>query len=123
KEVPFFRYLKPSPAVSPDPDSRDSMTQLEREQFAGTENNPKWRGPYIAFQRFVLYEDITAPGSVITDEILYSVSGNDYAAIQDRNGDGLFDSDLNRIPVDPWGNPYLFFPPNGNSADPSASTG
>lgn len=122
KEVPFFRYVNPSPAISPDPDSRDLMTQLERQQFAGTENNPKWRGPYIAFQRSILYEDLKN-GGVVNNQMMFSESADEYAAIQDRSGDGLFDSDQSRIPVDPWGNPYLFFPPNGNSADPTATNG
>jgi type II secretory pathway pseudopilin PulG len=124
KEVPFFKYIKPRDTVSPDPQSRHLMTtQLEREQLAGTPANPVWRGPYIAFQRFIMYEDLTAASSQVNQNILFSASGDEYAAIQDRPGGIAQDSDQNRIPTDPWGNPYLFFPPNGNAADPNGSNG
>jgi len=123
KEVPFFKYLKPGDTVSPDPTSRHVMiTQAERTQLAGTPENPRWRGPYIAFQNHVTYRDLKAPASTINQNILFSVSGDPYAAIQDRTGIAV-DSPENRIPVDPWGNPYLFFPPNGNASDPNNTNG
>ncbi len=123
KEVPFFKYLKPSPTVSPDPASRHIMNAGERINFAyqGTEDNPYWRGPYIAFQNSITYEDLQNPpvGSSIPN--LLRSGGNGFqAAIQDVAGS---DHDENRYPVDPWGNPYMFFPPTGNAADPAATNG
>lgn len=121
KEVPFFRYIKPRVNFSPDPLTRQEMNQLQREQFAGTETNPVWRGPYIAFQNSILYEDFR----VLTSYNNLSRNGPNgaNAAVQDYTGGNFGDHDQNRIPVDPWGNPYLFFAPTGNAADPSASNG
>lgn len=120
KEVPFFRYAKPSNTVSPDPNTRELMDQTQREQFAGDVNRPVWRGPYIAFQNSIQYEDF----KIALDYNELSRQGNGAnAAIQDFPTGNLYDSDQNRIPVDPWGNPYMFFPPTGNAADPGSNTG
>ncbi len=122
-EVPFFLYRTPNRNLpGTDPNSRDLLTQAERQQLAGTDDHPRWRGPYIAFQRSITYQNATAAGSMINPNLFYSSNG-DYAAIQNRTGNGLQDHDDNRIPIDPWGNPYLFFPPNGNAADPSNTAG
>lgn len=124
KEVPFFKYITPRPTTNPDPASRHVMTtQNERNQLAGTAENPVWRGPYIAFQRSITYGELRAPASGLNPALRYSGGGGDYAAIQDRPGGVATDSDDNRIPVDPWGNPYLFFPPNGNPTDPANTNG
>lgn len=118
KEVPWFRYVAPRRGFSPDPQTREQMTDAQRQQFAGTESNPVWRGPYIAFQNFIRYEDFRSAAINPAYSDMSATSNGPGAAIQD---DPNRDHDNNRIPVDPWGNPYLFFPPTGNSADPSAS--
>lgn len=119
-EVPFFKYVKPSDTLSPDPNSRQVLTtNAQRGQLAGIPDHPVWRGPYVAFQRHVKYEDLRdATQYPNAANYLRSLSGDPYAAIQDFPTGTFSDADENRIPIDPWGNPYLFFPPNGNSADP-----
>lgn len=124
KEVPAFKYLKPSDTVSPDAATRHIITtQLERSQLAGTNDNPVWKGPYIAFQRSIKYSDIKNTAiSNVGQYLLRSQNGGAYeAAIQDINTGPFFDSENNRIPTDPWGTPYLFFPPTGNAADPNGN--
>lgn len=125
KEVPFFTYTKPSTAISPDPASRNLFTtDADRVRLAGTADNPKWRGPYIAFQNAISYENLQNPTvSPLGAFILRSQGGDFQSAIQDFASGPFYDSPDNRIPVDPWGNPYLFFPPNGNSADPDPGNG
>src|SRR5690606_10232041 len=64
-EVPFFLYRTPNRSLpGPDPNSRDILTQSERQQLAGTEDHPRWRGPYIAFQRSITYQNATAVTSM-----------------------------------------------------------
>lgn len=124
KEVPFFRYVSPIAGGTPAATRRLMLNDAERVLFAGTEDLPKWRGPYIAFQRSITYEDLRNAGvSPLASLILRSNGGNESSPVQDFNGGTFFDSDDNRYPVDPWGSPYLFFPPNGNAADPTDTTG
>jgi prepilin-type N-terminal cleavage/methylation domain-containing protein len=125
KEVPFFKYIAPVPAtVPPDLATRHLMlNDAERTQFAGTQQDPKWKGPYIAFQRYISYADLRGGTVNLAGQYLLRSSAGggpaELAAIQDFPGGAFHDSDQNRIPVDPWGNPYMFFPPTGNSADPT----
>lgn len=124
KEVPWFRYQDPSKTVSPDPTTRHDMTLIpgERKLFAvRADGEPRWRGPYIAFQNAILYRDFSN-ASVFEFYDQFSVNGANglEAAIQD---DASKDHEENRIPVDPWGNPYMFFPPSGNVPDPTAING
>lgn len=121
KEVPDFIYKAPDPAISPDPNSRYLLKdQAERTKLAGAPGSPKWRGPYIAFQRSIKLEDLRSNTvSQVGQYLLRSQVGSIskwQAAIQDLSGEGLVaDGDKSRIPTDPWGQPYLFFPPTGNS--------
>ncbi len=119
KEVPFFKYIKPTPGVTPPETRRVMLDNAERVRFAGTEQNPIWRGPYIAFQRSITYENLLANG--LADVLLASINVSYRAAIQDVSDNGFNDHVDNRYPVDPWGNPYMFFAPTGNSADPAVT--
>lgn len=98
---------------------RDSLTQAQIEQLAGPASAPKFRGPYISFQRFTTYGELKA--STLASLVLQSLTGDKLSPIQDvpissAKSAGLYDSDANRIPVDPWGNPYLFFPSTNETA-------
>jgi type II secretory pathway pseudopilin PulG len=96
------------------------LTQTEWHNLAGTKASPKFKGPYTAFTRTIPYGELLLTGT----PMLRSVNGNTYSAIRDlRQGNlpagsdaQLFDSPDNRMPIDPWGQPYLFFPPGTESA-------
>lgn len=121
-EVPFFCYVTPSTIPANNPQSiLKMMTAAERRTFSGSQEKLKWKGPYIAFQRHTtkqqLIADATTPGSNLGNAFATVATG--VAAAEA----GLLllneDADISRIPVDPWGNPYLFFPPTGFSEDGS----
>jgi hypothetical protein len=101
-------------------------TTTEWQNFAGPVTAPKWKGPYTVFQRhvkladFVLANSGTPPNSGMMRATGAGTNTSpSYRPIQNYHqgspgapsGAGLFDSDENRIPTDPWGNPYLFYPP------------
>ena len=83
--------------------------------LAGTDENPRFKGPYATFTRVEKYGDLR----LLRPEF-FRTSLSEYAAFRNIDSgfstDNLFDSLENRIPVDPWGNPYLFFPPSSDSA-------
>lgn len=120
-EVPFFRYDPPSSTTVNPADILVDMTVAERRNFSGTADKPKWKGPYIAFQRHTtkdqLLADAATPGSNLNNAFSQTANTDADAEV------GLLilpeDSDESRIPVDPWGNPYLFFPPTGFSESPT----
>jgi prepilin-type N-terminal cleavage/methylation domain-containing protein len=111
-ETPAFAYPAGSASL------RQSLTLAQIQQLAGPASAPKLRGPYISFQRFTTYGEIQA--STLASLVLQSQTGDRLSPIQDiplaqAQGAGLYDSNQNRIPVDPWGNPYLFFPSTGET--------
>ncbi len=116
-ETPPFWFPK-GPATG-----RDSLTLQEWLTLSGSKSSPRFKGPYIAFQRSMTYQELK--DSDIQFMIMRSAGpgyavGNDYAPIWDipvgdAKAPGLYDSDDNRIPIDPWGNPYLFFPATGET--------
>lgn len=115
KEVPFFKYIKPTATGTPLA-TRLVMDDAERQRFAGTEQSPVWRGPYIAFQSATTYENLVK--SPIAQYLLASTNGDSpQAAIQNKFNTEFKDHDDNRYPIDPWGSPYMFFPPTGNAAE------
>ncbi len=95
-----------------------NLTLQEWYALAGTSASPKWKGPYVTMNRTITYGELRASGS----PLLRTVNGGQYSPIRDIPVGGfgggnanLYDSDKNRIPIDPWGNPYLFFPPLNES--------
>ncbi len=95
-----------------------NLTVQEWRALAGTTASPKWKGPYVTMSRTITYGELRATGS----PLLRSFNGGQYSAIRDIPAGGvgggdpnLYDSDRNRIPIDPWGNPYLYFPPTGET--------
>lgn len=76
-----------------------------------------WRGPYIAFQKSVTYGFIrasTASGgrpyllrSNSPDGPIYDITGANANGFVSTTSGTVFDSDDDRMPVDPWGNPYI----------------
>jgi prepilin-type N-terminal cleavage/methylation domain-containing protein len=116
-EVPFFVY---NPAgVGTPAAARPTLTTAQRTQLGGSAESPKWKGPYIAFQHSMTYDDLTVGPSAALYLPLRRIGqgGNEWeAAIQDfgtATTSGCYDSLQNRIPIDPWGNPYMFFAPTG----------
>jgi prepilin-type N-terminal cleavage/methylation domain-containing protein len=100
------------------------VTLQEWFSLAGPASAPRFKGAYAAITRSLTYGEMRAsPSSVL---YLRSATGSigNYAAIRDLPQGGqpagtdptLFDSLDNRIPIDPWGNPYLFFPPSNESS-------
>jgi prepilin-type N-terminal cleavage/methylation domain-containing protein len=126
-EVPFFVYN--AAGVGTPPVARPPLSTAQRTQLGGTADSPKWKGPYVAMQHVITYADAKAqaalPGDVVWRYVLQTQTGNSYqSAIQDfltATTSGCYDSDNNRIPVDPWGNPYLFFAPTGVDTSGNAS--
>lgn len=118
-ETPPVVFL---PGLNPDGTDRievpHGLTLAEWHSLAGTVSVPKFKGPYTAITRAVLYSELRTNASIL----LRSNNGFAYAPIRDLPtgasilGDAqLYDSPDNRIPVDPWGNPYLFFPASGET--------
>lgn len=110
-EIPPFVYQKVPPVF------RTPLTVPQWQQLAGTTAKPKFRGPYIAFQNSLRYGDLlTLPENAsLANNLLFTRTGNAASPIYDISAGQLFDSQDNRIPVDPWGNPYLFFPATGET--------
>ncbi len=112
-------YFTPPDAVykvtSPRP-----LTVQEWQAIAGPSTAPRFKGPYATFSRALTYNDLR--NNPLGNVLLRSQTGSigNYAAIKDipngAFGSQLFDSLDNRYPIDPWGNPYLFFPPSTESA-------
>lgn len=95
----------------------------EWQALGGPQSAPNFKGPYASFSRALTYQELrNAPISLY---VLRSAGGPlSYRAIRDIPNAGflpapadsrLYDSLLNRYPIDPWGNPYLFFPPSSES--------
>jgi type II secretory pathway pseudopilin PulG len=82
-----------------------------------TQNNrttrvvPNWKGPYIANPKYSAVADIEflLPDAIFPNGPVYIVGAN-ASSPQFTDGGGTFsDDDADRYPIDPWGNPYLFF--------------
>lgn len=124
KEVPAFKYENPT-NTAPPADTRHILSDIQRGQLAGSETIPRWKGPYIAFQRHILEEDL-ATLDAAAFLLANNAGGPGFSTaperpIQNITGGDQQDHPQSRIPVDPWGNPYLFFPPTGNRADVNAA--
>jgi prepilin-type N-terminal cleavage/methylation domain-containing protein len=118
-------YFNPPGQVTPQAAlSPRGLTILEWRALGGPQTAPNFKGPYTAFSRNLSYNDLR--NTPIGLYLLRSLTGStsNYAAIRDLPQGGLppgsdpqlFDSLSNRYPIDPWGNPYLFFPPTGETA-------
>ncbi len=112
-EVPPLVYVAGADNRTP-----RNLTLQEWYALAGTTASPKWKGPYVTMNRVITYGELRSQGSIL----LRSVNGGAYSPIRDIPAGGvgggdpnLYDSNLNRIPIDPWGNPYLFFPPTNET--------
>lgn len=111
-ETPPFVFYADTPE-----NARRLLTVGEWQGLGGVARNPKFKGPYVATQHYLPYSSFLPGGGASTmgSYIFHSQNGGlAYSAYYDfptsTNGSGLYDSPQNRIPVDPWGNPYLFFP-------------
>jgi type II secretory pathway pseudopilin PulG len=68
-----------------------------------------WRGPYVSFQRSITYIELFN----LRGWVFYSNGGPIYNVHPTTGGypapgGGLYDANEDRIPVDPWGSPYIF---------------
>ena len=113
-ETPPFLYPAPPSTFT----ARRALTTAEWRNLSGVSTAPKFRGPYISFQRFAPLSDLRA--GTINGSQFYVRTINtrlNQSAIWDLDGtDGaLIDNPASRIPIDPWGSPYLFFPAAGET--------
>jgi hypothetical protein len=113
-ETPPLVYFQGANNQSP-----RNLTEQEWRNLAGTTASPKFKGPYVTMTRTVTYGELRALGT----PLLRTFNGGLYSAIRDIPVGGfgggsalLYDSDRNRMPIDPWGNPYLFFPPTNETS-------
>ena len=119
-QVPGFYFRTPSGSgVDAYAANRIGLTIQQWTQLAGSKDIPIFRGPYIAFQDAITYADfMNSPNSLVmarsrTSDLrspIWNIPQGDA-----RAPGGLFDAATDRIPVDPWGNPYLFFPATGET--------
>lgn len=80
------------------------MLPEERQRIAAPSNEddePLWKGPYLPFNHFRTLEDIVAT----QPQFVWGDAGNGGPIFVDTR-DNLT---LDKYPVDPWGNPYLFY--------------
>lgn len=99
-------------------------------KLSGSAQNPSnpaaqreanFKGPYTSMNRTITYGELKRNTDL--QPMVRSLNGNQECAIRDLDKANLpagsnsllFDSEDNRVPVDPWGNPYLFFPPTGET--------
>lgn len=110
-ETPPFVYQETPPA------QRRVLTQAEWHNLAGTKSSPKFKGPYATLPHIATYLELRQ--STIAPYVLRSVTTDPASPVWDipenMSTTGLFDANENRIPIDPWGNPYLFFPATGET--------
>jgi len=62
----------------------------------------KWTGPYTNFTEYMEMQDLVS-------DMNWLLSENGGPIYYDTSG-GVVDVSSDRYPLDPWGNPYLFFP-------------
>ncbi|MBX7246920.1 MAG: type II secretion system protein GspG [Candidatus Sumerlaeaceae bacterium] len=108
--TPGFYYV---PRAALYTGSRVVLNSTQRDDLA-----KKFRGPYIAFQKSITYGDLTTLASYasLANVLLVSRTGNVASPIYDVTGGSFPDATVNRIPLDPWGNPYLFYPSTAETA-------
>lgn len=82
-----------------------------------------WKGPYLSFKRFAYVVDNGGPIQPALDDRFWLTTGNvifvgqaGIPAFTGFGGAGIVDEpaptteeEADRYPIDPWGNPYLFF--------------
>lgn len=112
-ETPPFHYNTTLTTWEP-------MTETQWRAFSGPKPDGLFKGPYIAFRNSITYQELVADMKLAlllkstTDPAWPSTSGGGFRGpiwdIPQSSGKALYDHRDNRYPVDPWGNPYLFFP-------------
>ncbi len=117
-EVPFFKYsynVDPTQAAN-----REGMSQAQWRSFA-----KQFKGPYATFPQSITLTDMrNVTLNPIGAYVLRSTTGNTLAPIQDMTSNangGPVDSLDNKLPLDPWGNPYLFYPATGDTGTEATS--
>jgi len=101
------------------------LSPAERQALATEE---RWTGPYASFSRFVYLAQINWDYPQLPPEYQLTYVDKRYLFhLPGSNGGPILhlgppdDSRYDKIPVDPWGNPYLFFGP-GKLDMPAAET-
>ncbi len=105
--------------------SRRPLDLTEWQNLSGSKAVPKWRGPYTSFQRAIELKEVVGGRTVLPPTLAVRSEMGGHAqqlrapiwnvAVDNRQHNQVYDSDDNLIPIDPWGNPYLFFPPSGET--------
>lgn len=115
-EIPPFYYLSGDELNTAAP-GIDTTCPMGLNLSAWRQLARTFRGPYATFTRTDTYGNLK-----VSADYLFRTGPSDYAAIRNLDSgnalvqDNLYDSNDNRVPVDPWGNPYLFFPATRSSA-------
>lgn len=110
KEVPFFRYTK-----NVDPTNVNNRPTMSEPEWRL--NAKQFKGPYAVISSYTTLADLRNPTlSPQNRFMLRSVTGVSISPIQDFATNpmgGPIDDPNAAIPIDPWGNPYLFYPATG----------
>lgn len=99
----------------------DTQNPLHRVQFPLDKWRlfaKQWKGPYVSFQRDIPLGELRND-PLYADFLRSRGTRRELRPIQDFDTGELHDSGDKRIPIDPWGNPYLFYPPDKHKPEGS----
>lgn len=89
----------------------DALTAVERADLADS-----WAGPYTSFRNDITAAELEAffPGTFFRGSATGATTPGDNGPINQQYDTGIGGANFSadRIPVDPWGNPYLFYGPD-----------
>ena len=106
-EVPLAYYDE----VGGAPGIKQPLSNFERKGLSA-----RWNGPYTAFRNYIEFGDLVAdpPRATILSEV-WGGTGDDATALSSLSGGPVIWGNrggqletLDRYPLDPWGNPYIF---------------
>lgn len=102
------------------------ITVFERSQLTMGHSDKRWTGPYASLPRSAYLGELN-PNFVLPPQYQANARYN-YRPELFRSNNGPIldligrDSPLDKIPVDPWGNPYIFFAPGKIGISPATET-
>ena len=96
--------------------NRELTLGLHQERWQLCRSDKKWNGPYMAFKKFAYLDQMVDPLKGFDQnmfryqtKIQGNPSGGGAILILDDNYDIPTNAYADRYPLDPWGNPYIFF--------------